>query len=179
MAYAGHLIRVGCMGHVGRFSANDGVRYARKARVICRTVRGLEVGEVLAAWDGSEHAADGQLLRGVTVQDELLIQRIVRRRDEAFEACESLLAGRGVEATLVDVEHLFDGQSLFFYFLGETTEELASLTGELAEAYETKVQFRKFTETLTEGCGPDCGTQDECGSCSSCAIAGACASRPG
>ena len=33
------------------------------------------------------------------------------------------------------------------------------LTAELAEAYEAKAQFRKFTETLTQGCGPDCGTE--------------------
>ena len=61
---------------------------------------------------------------------------------------------------LVDVEHLFDGQSLFFYFLGDTTPELDALTGELAEIYEAQVQFRKFTDTLTAGCGPGCGTEE-------------------
>lgn len=176
MGYGGHLVRVGALGRVGRFSAVDGQRYDRNRRVICRTSRGLEVGDVLAVWERSTQAeADGQLLRAVTAQDELLIERIERRRNAAFRACTALLDERGVTATLMDVEHLFDGQSLFFYFLGETTPELTQLTQELAEAYETKVQFRKFTETLTEGCGPECGTKEQCGDCSSCVLAGACA----
>ena len=80
----------------------------------------------------------------------------------------------------MDVEHLFDGQSLYFYFLGEVTPELDAITGELAEIYETKVQFRKFAETLVKGCGPDCGTEDAAGNgcgtggCATCAAASAC-----
>src|SRR2546430_11543646 len=49
---------------------------------------------------------------------------------------------------------------LFFYFLGDVTPELEAYTGRLAETYEANVQFRKFTETLIEGCGPGCGTED-------------------
>jgi len=84
-----------------------------------------------------------------------------------------------VPATLVDVEHLFDGQGLFFYFLGEPPAEAARLTQQLAETYETTVEFRQFAETLAEGCGPGCGTaaamgQGGCESCTTCAVAGAC-----
>ena len=35
------------MGQVGRFAAVDAVRYPRRSRVIVRTRRGLELGEVL------------------------------------------------------------------------------------------------------------------------------------
>ena len=42
-----HLVRVGAMGQVGRFAAVDAVRYPRHSRVVVRTRRGLEVGEVL------------------------------------------------------------------------------------------------------------------------------------
>ena len=37
--------------------------------------------------------------------------------------------------------------------------------------YEADVQFRKFAETLTEGCGPGCGTEEAKGQggCDSCA----------
>ena len=44
------------------------------------------------------------------------------------------LAERGSSAVLVDVEHLFDGQSLYFYFLGPGGPELDVLTTELADA---------------------------------------------
>ena len=66
----------------------------------------------------------------------------------------------GIPAALVDVEHLFDGRSLFFYFLGEVPPQLEAVTSELAEVYDTAVQFRKFADTMTEGCGPGCGTAD-------------------
>lgn len=179
---AHHLVRIGIMGHVGRFDSVDGILYARHARVICRTARGLEVGEVLSTSELNGREADGTLVRRLTVEDDLLLTRIERNRDEAFQACNAMLAERQLPAVLMDVEHLFDGQSLYFYFLGEVNPELEALTSELASAYETTVQFQKFAETLTEGCGPGCGTEAamgqgcSTGSCASCAIAGACGS---
>ena len=171
------------MGHVGRFDAADGVLYARHARVICRTARGLEIGEVLSTSELGGQDADGTLLRRLTVEDDLLLTRIERNRHEAFQACNDLLAKRNLPAVLMDVEHLFDGQSLYFYFLGDVSPEIEALTSELASAYETEVQFQKFADTLTAGCGPGCGTEEatgqgcSTGSCASCAVASACGSR--
>lgn len=179
-----HLVRVGALGHVGRFTAVDAVRYPRHARVVVRTGRGLEIGEVLAAPDDSPHAGppDGSILRGLTVEDQLLEARLEKNRLEAYEACARRLVERQLPAVLMDVEHLFDGQTLLFYFLGETTPELEALTDELAELYEMHVQFRRFAEAVTEGCGPGCGTDEAtgggCKSCATgCAIAGACSTR--
>ena len=179
------LVRVGILGHVGRFRSTDGVRYPRGARVIVRTARGLEVGEILgssageATSSGNGGPADGQLLRGMTAQDELLAARLAGRSDEAYEACVSVLAERGVNAVLTDTELLFDGASLYFHFLGAPPAEAETLTAELAEAYEAKAQIGRFAQTLSEGCGPGCGTeaakgQGGCDSCATCAVASAC-----
>lgn len=179
------------MGTVARMASVDAVRYARGTRVVCRTPRGLEVGEVLssvgddAVESGSADASPplGSVLRRMTVEDELLLARIEKHKHEAFQACEQKLIERGISAVLLDAEHLLDGQSLFFYFLGETTPELDELTRELAETYDAQVQFTRFAETLTEGCGPGCGTEDAegagCGSggCSTCAVMSACGSK--
>src|SRR5262245_13949578 len=180
-----HVVRVGAMGQVGRFRAVDAVLYPRHSRVIVRTRRGLEIGEVLAATDNDDDGRlfpDGEILRGMTVEDELLQARLEKHRQEAYQACATLLQDKRLSATLVDVEHLFDGQGLFFYFLGEVTPELEAYTRRLADTYEAKVQFRKFTETLIEGCGPGCGTEEAkgqggCESCSSCAVASACGTK--
>lgn len=172
-----HFVRVGALGSVGRFVADGAQRFPRGARVVCRTVRGLEVGEVLNTIEAADsQASDGSLLRRVTPQDDLLLARLDKNRDEAYHACATRLAERGLSAVLVDVEHLFDGQSLYFYFLGETTPELDSLTAELAGVYEAKAQLQKFADTLTAGCGPNCGTAEAsgCGTsggCSTCAVA--------
>lgn len=177
-----HFVRIGVLGSVGRFAVPDRERFSRGTRVICRTPRGLEVGQVLSEVElEGESTTDGSLLRRVTVEDDLLIARLEKNRDEAFRACTDRLAELAVPNVLLDVEHLFDGQSLYFYFLGETTPELDAVTTELADVYEAKAQLQKFADTLTAGCGPDCGTEEGggCGTggCSSCAVASACKSH--
>lgn len=183
-----HLVQIGVTGWIGRFRAADRRLRPRGCQVICRTERGLEVGSVLAfvpdkstecGDDPSGPVCDGELLRRVTPDDRRIIERIDRFRDRAFAACSEMLRHRGIPAVLVDAEHLFDGQSLYFYFLGETPAGLDDLTSELAETWEAKVRFRQFTQKLTEGCGPGCGTKDSCSndSCGSCAIKGNCSPR--
>ncbi len=180
------LVRVGALGQVGRFTSLDGSRYHRAARVVCRTRRGLEVGEVLsdsqyAPAESATFESDGAVLRRIGVEDDLLLARLEKNKHEAYAACQSLLEARGISALLMDVEHLFDGRSLYFYFLGEVTPEVESLTAELAATYDTAVQFQQFSETLTQGCGPGCGTAEATGSgcgtsggCSTCSVASAC-----
>lgn len=174
-----HLVRIGVLGHVGRFKVTDARMYRRGTRVICRTGRGLEVGEVLT-WESLTMPAgyDGTLLRQMTVEDNLLVARLAQHCEAAYTACLRKLDERQITATLVDVEHLFDGQSIYFYFLGAVTPDIEALTAELAEAYDAQVQFRRFTENAIAGCGPGCGTESaesRCGDeCSSCAISGAC-----
>jgi cell fate regulator YaaT (PSP1 superfamily) len=177
-----HLVRVGALGRVGRFTSVDAVRYPRDCRVVVRTGRGLELGEVLAPPGEApdETAADGSILRGLTVEDHLLEARLERHRQAAYDACSARLAERNLPAVLIDVEHLFDGCSLVFYFLGEMTPRLEALTEELAELYETHVQFRRFTDAVTEGCGPGCGTETAagCKTCATgCAVSSVCATR--
>jgi cell fate regulator YaaT (PSP1 superfamily) len=179
-----HVVRYGRLGHVGHFVAADAVRYPRRSRVVIRSPRGLEIGEVLAQPEDEASVIDpdGQILRRMTIQDDLLEARLERRRDEAFIACQQLLSEANVSAALLDVEHLFDGEGLFFYFVGEPPREAAAVTERLAAAYETAVEFRKFAETLAEGCGPGCGTEEAkgqggCSTCVSCAVAGTCGTR--
>ncbi len=178
-----HLVRVGAMGYVGVFTAAEAVCYPRDSEVVVRTGRGLEIGRVLAppAPQGSDGASEGQILRGMTVEDRLLQARLEKNRHAAYEACVALLSERRLGATLLDVEQLFDGQSLFFYFLGEVEPEVEALTDRLAEAYEAQVQMRQFSETLIAGCGPGCGTDEAagggCEGCSGCAVADACGPR--
>jgi cell fate regulator YaaT (PSP1 superfamily) len=180
-----HFVRVGLLGNVGRFTSVDAVSYPRGARVILRTARGLETGETLGPADEetARGASDGSILRGMTIEDELLEARLEKNRQKALDACNARLAERGITATLLDVEHLFDGRSLFFYFLGEVTPEIEAITSELAEVYDAAAQFRQFSETLTQGCGPGCGTEEAkgqggCTLCAkACAVSHACATK--
>lgn len=180
MAY---FVQLGVLGHVGRLRS-AGLTCQRGDRVVCRTARGLELGKVLGDdEDGSEATGtqqlDGDIVRPMTDTDHLLQARIETRRNEAWKACDRLLREAGLSVQLIDVEHLFDGSGLFFYFLGPRDERLDAITRQLTETYESKVRFREFTEKLVQGCGPDCGTAEKSGGCSTggcagCAVAGAC-----
>lgn len=173
-----HLIRVGALGAVGRFAAIDGAVYRRRDAVVVRTVRGLELGEVVAppVDDEPRAAGDGPLLRRVSVQDELLRERLQRDRHAAFEACRLKLAEIDSSAALVDAEITFDGRSLYFYFLGETDAAVEAATSELAAAYDAESHIGRFADTLAAGCGPDCGEKEGgCGDCGGgCPVASAC-----
>jgi cell fate regulator YaaT (PSP1 superfamily) len=182
-----HLVRIGRLGQIGSFAAVDRTCYPRRARVIVRSERGLEVGEVLAspgpiAGRSTTQHSVGSILRGMTEADELLALRLERNREAALAACTARLSELSLPVALIDVEHSFDGRTLWFYFLGETTPEVEAVVAELAELYEAEVQIRGFAETLTKGCGPGCGTDKAtgggCGSCETgCAVASACSTR--
>src|SRR5262245_33995869 len=114
-----HLVRVGAFAQVGRFTPADAAVFPRGARVIVRTARGLEIGTVLAseAVEGPLLPTNGVLLRGMTIDDELLAARLERNKHQALEACQQKLNERGEGATLIDGETLFDGRGVYFYFL--------------------------------------------------------------
>ena len=79
---ANHLVRWSALGHVAAFSAVDAGRYARGSRVVLRTGRGLELGEVLAPLAGDSSAPhEGTILRAMTEQDRLLEARLVKAAD--------------------------------------------------------------------------------------------------
>lgn len=184
-----HIVRVGALGQVLSLVSPDCVCYPRGTRVVVRTRRGLEVGEVLsppgarpdaahrAPHGTNQPAADGEILRRMTVEDELLAQRLTQNRLAAHQACQERLESLGLPAVLLDTEFLFDGQTLIFYFLGEVPAELEAVLQDLAEAYDSRAGVRAFAQTLLAGCGPDCGSKqgcsDACGVCETrCALAG-------
>lgn len=179
-----HLVRVGIMGNVGRYSAVDAVCYPVGTRVVVRTARGLETGIVLTCLERArqKHHSDGKILRKMTAEDEWLAERLDHNREEAYASCATLLARQQITTPLLDVEYLFDGRTLCFYFLGDGPPKLGALVRELADVYDAQAQVRALGERMEQGCGPGCGTLDAdataCSNCSTgCAIAGACNSQ--
>ena len=128
-----HLVRVGLIGHVGRFRAVDRVVYARGARVVVRTSRGLEVGEVLASpaeSGGAESAEqpDGELLRRMTPADDLLEARLERHKCDALDACERRIA-----------ELQLDGRA--FLSKGSANDEKSEAHVRVEQAYVDLTRF--------------------------------------
>jgi hypothetical protein len=170
-------VRLGSLAevHTGR----SPVELSRGRRVIVRTNRGVELGEVVRRCD-HELGADQStvsILRPTTDEDELLIRRLDRHKREAVEACRTELSESGSSSILLDVDQLFDGGTLVMHFLGPVDEVAESVTKKVVDRYESIVRTRHFSKLLRDGCGPACGTEagGGCGgSCTGCAVASAC-----
>lgn len=172
----GYLVRVGKLGQIGRFRTLQESVFRRGARVVCRTQRGVELGQVL----GPVHLkpsnidlADGRLLRAMTVEDEILWGHLQEQADRAQETCQKWLSEHAVFGLLIDVEPLLDGKTLYFHFLSEVSPEIQQHLDHLAALYERSVRESKFAQLLEHGCGPGCGTeeaQNGCGSKGGCAV---------
>jgi len=171
------FVRLGSLAEV--HAARSPLRLERGRRVIVRTSRGVELGEVVRPHHG-QSAADSstvRILRPTTDEDELLIRRLDRHKREAVEACRTALAESGSKAMLLDVDQLFDGGTLVMHFLGPVDEMAESVTKKIADQYESIVRTRHFSKLLRDGCGPDCGTESGggcSGSCAGCSVASAC-----
>ena len=138
-------------------------------RTIVRTLRGIEFGEVVGNSSKTRPPDQAfQILRPTTREDELLIQRLERRKREAIEQCRLEMKQAGCDAVLVDVEQVFDGGTVILHLLGELDKTGESITHRIIEQYESIVDTRAFAKLLEEGCGPGCGDQTTTGTGRSC-----------
>jgi len=182
-----YLVRVGCMGHVGRFRLDEDVLVRRGTRAVCRTSRGLELGTVLGparSGGGTTDLADGRILRKMAPEDEMLWGHLQGLGRDAHSGCCDWLNSQGIDATLLEVEPLLDGKTLYFHFLSEIDDGVQEYLDHLVSLYEQRVRDSKFAKLLEHGCGPGCGTEkavNGCGSrggCAVCKIASACNKKP-
>lgn len=167
------FVRIGSLAEI--HSARSPMELDRGRRVIVRSPRGIELGEV-AGPSQNDSALDSsvRIIRPTTDEDELLIRRLQRHKREAVEACRAALTESGSPAMLLDVDQLFDGGTLIMHFLGPVDAIAEKVTKEIADRYESIVRSRHFSKLLRDGCGPDCGTTNGggCGSsCAGCSVA--------
>jgi hypothetical protein len=169
-----YFVRIGAWGDVARCRAAGGETYRRGTRVICRTPRGLEIGQVTAQCDLSAESierdvavASGEsfatILRATSTEDELLISRLEKHRCDAIRECRKCLTEAGSTAVLLEVDQVFDAGTLVFYFLNPPDESETQLVERLAARYESRVRSGHFAKLLAQGCGPGCG-EKACGS---------------
>jgi cell fate regulator YaaT (PSP1 superfamily) len=137
------------MRFLGEFEARDNLAFAPGADVIARTERGLEVGDVLCETSPRALAmltdpTRGQIVRGMTGEDRQTVSRIRELSGREFDACERLIGQRGLPMALVDVEHLFGGERIVFYFLADKRVDFRELVKDLAREFQTRIEMRQI-----------------------------------
>jgi cell fate regulator YaaT (PSP1 superfamily) len=144
-----YVVRYGAMRMLGHFESNNGDAHTRGTRVVVRTERGLEIGELLcpASERTGEWLTDdkgGQLLRAVTADDQRELARIREGEGTAFDTARRMIAERKLQMELVDVEHLFGGERVVLYYLAENRVDFRELVKALAGEFQTRVEMRQI-----------------------------------
>jgi cell fate regulator YaaT (PSP1 superfamily) len=144
-----YVVRYGAMRALGVLSTRGNERHARGARVIARTNRGLEAGDVLceATEDATSHLDDpasGQILREMTAEDTNELAHIKSQERDIFASCQKHLAQLRLQMQLVDVEHLFGGERIVVYYLAEDRVDFRDLVKLLASEFQTRIEMRQI-----------------------------------
>ncbi|MFH1302830.1 MAG: Rieske 2Fe-2S domain-containing protein [Planctomycetota bacterium] len=157
------LVRYGVMGWVDHFEADEDATYAHRERVILKTSRGEEVGEILAAAGVQETSVSsaGTILREFTPADQETLARQEDVRARVFQDCQTLIQERGMPTEIIDCEQLFDQQTVVLYYLGSRMPALEILAQELNANYAWRIVFHPVDEApAASGCssgGCGCG----------------------
>jgi cell fate regulator YaaT (PSP1 superfamily) len=146
---ASYIVRHGAMRFLGEFEVGDGMAFERLDPVVARTERGLETGEVLG--EATERAVQliaeptkGKIIRVFTPEDRATLDHIKEAERHEFEACRNFIATRNLQMELVDVEHLFGGERIVFYFLAEKRVDFRDLVKDLARDFQTRIEMRQI-----------------------------------
>lgn len=168
-----YLVSHGSSGELSRFTSPDA--YERGDRVVVRSQRGLELGEVLCPSRGRvlTDTPVGELLRKTTVEDETIVAGLRERAQRLFDDGRRLTAELQLPLEILDVEILFDGHEVTLYHVCWAPCDERPLVSALSRKYETMVALRDLALPAgASGCGkPDCGGKDG-GGCTSCGTGG-------
>jgi cell fate regulator YaaT (PSP1 superfamily) len=142
------IVRHGAMRFLGEFDP-EGHAYLRGDEVVVRTDRGHELGWVLCpaeapAMQMLSEPTRGRIVRKMTDRDHQERSRIEELEERELECCERFVQQRKLIMELVDVEHLFGGERIIFYFLAEKRVDFRELVKDLAREYQTRIEMRQI-----------------------------------
>lgn len=144
-----YVVRYGTSRSLGLFTSRGQDRFQRGMRVVARTPRGLEAGDVLAeATDeqiaGMANAPGGQILRELSAEDANELTHIESQQCGTFETCVRHVTRLGLPMQLIDVEHLFGGERVVIYYLSEERVDFRDLVKALAAEFQTRIEMRQI-----------------------------------
>ena len=160
------LVRYGKIGLVGQFRHNERELPSIHTHVVVQTERGLEMGEIIspsAAHRGCScilpkekidnyvkesgpdypFSRNGRVMRLATVQDLNEKRHIEQNLVEKTRRCKELIAQHNLPMKIVEVEHLFGGDRVIYYFMADGRVDFRSLVKELAHEYNTRIEMRQ------------------------------------
>jgi cell fate regulator YaaT (PSP1 superfamily) len=145
-----YVVRYGTTRHVAEFGVRGREPFERGQSVVVRSDRGHEIGEVLCPasertrdWLGTTESK-GQIVRVVTEEDRLKADELTRKEREQFHGGKELIEQSKLQMQLVDVEHIFGGERLVFYYVAESRIDFRELVKALASKFQMRIEMRQI-----------------------------------
>ena len=145
-----YIVRYGSTRNIADFSAKGSKQFSRNCAVVVRTNRGVEWGTVLcpATEKTQEYLGKseggGKILREVSEDDRSKLDRLHQSERQEFDGCCEIIKQHKLQMQLVDIEHLFGGERLIFYYLAEKRVDFRELVKTLAKRFRTRIEMRQI-----------------------------------
>ncbi len=159
------VVRYGLMKRVGEFRHNLESPPTRGTKVVVRTERGIELGEVLAGVTqetdygqiSSEHLDSyldsngpdypfnrkGKVLRVANHQDIIDARHLADSAGDELAFCRRQAEELGLKMKLTSAEHILGGERIVIYFTAEKRVDYSKLVRRLARQYHTRIEMRQ------------------------------------
>ncbi len=180
------LVRYGRMNLPGWFEHNERHIPKNPKRVVVKTNKGLELGEIVGQYncyrgghfklnksqitkyfEDSEiefpDTSSGNFIRYATADDISEEGHLKKISEEEIECCKRFIKELELPMKIVAAEHIFGGERVIFYFMAESRVDFRDLVKKLSQEYQTRIEMRQIgsrdeAKLLgdVESCGQEC-----------------------
>ncbi len=179
------LVRYGRMGFMGWFEHNEENIPKVSSRVVIKTRRGLELGDIVGQFNyrsgqfrsspeqvnqyfnsgGKDYplGEGGTFVRFATDADLMEETHLQASAREEAKCCERFIKEMNLPMKVVDSEHLFGGERIVIYFSSNGRVDFRDLVRQLAREYQTRIELRQIGSrdearliSDFESCGQEC-----------------------
>jgi len=179
------LVRYGKMGFLGWFEHNEENIPKVSSRVVIKTQRGLELGDIVGQFNyrsgqfrsSPEQVGEyfsgkskdyplgrgGTFVRFATEEDLMEEKHLEASAKEEAECCRRFIKEMNLPMKVIDSEHLFGGERIVIYFSSNGRVDFRELVRRLAREYQTRIELRQIGSrdeakliSDFESCGQEC-----------------------
>lgn len=179
------LVSYGKMATMGWFENKAGHIEKTRTKVVIKTPRGLEIGDVVGPFCYKhghfkstvkqvedyypDRAKDyplsggGQMVRYATEEDIMEAHHLDILAKDELRTCQKLADSMKLPMKVVDAEHLLGGERIIFYFISDNRIDFRELVKQLAREFQTRIELRQIGSRDEariigdyESCGLEC-----------------------
>ncbi len=180
------LVRYGRMNTLGWFEHRENHIPRVPNRVVVKTDRGLEIGELVGQlcpykaghfrlsheqikkyFDDSDAEISvkpaGRFIRYATADDISEERHLRKIAAEELKSCRRFVREMKLPMKIVDAEHIFGGERIIFYFMSDGRVDFRELVKKVAHEHQTRIEMRQIGSRDEarllgdiESCGQEC-----------------------